>query len=104
MSAYFIVRAQVADMAVKDAFDRWYQNEHLPDAVKGFNAKRGSRGWSCVDPSTHYAIYEFDNLASALAIQNCAEFRRLVAEFDRAWGAKVTRSRDFVEVVQGIVA
>jgi len=25
---------------------------------------------------------------------------RLVAEFDRVWGKKVTRSRDFVEVIQ----
>ncbi len=40
MTAYFIVRAQVVDAAVKDDFDRWYQHEHLPDALKGFNARR----------------------------------------------------------------
>ncbi len=38
MSAYFIVRAQVVDGAVKDVFDRWYQDEHLPDAHEAFVA------------------------------------------------------------------
>jgi hypothetical protein len=102
MTAYFIVRAQVVDAAVKDAFDRWYQDEHLPDALKGFDARRAWRGWSTVDASVHYACYEFDDLARAQAIQGSAALKRLVAEFDRAWGDKVTRSRDVVEVVQTI--
>jgi len=63
MTAYFTVRAQVIDPTVKNDFDRWYRDEHLPDALK-----------------------------------------RLVAQFDRAWGNKVTRSRDFVEVIQAIGA
>ena len=40
MSASFIVRAQVMDASVKEAFDRWYEDEHLPDAVKAFGARR----------------------------------------------------------------
>ena len=63
MSACFMVRAQVADTALKSDFERWYQEEHLPDALK-----------------------------------------RLVAEFDRVWGDKVTRSRDIIEVIQSIGA
>ena len=100
MIAYFMVRAQVVDAAVRDDFDRWYQDEHLPDALKGFNARRAWRGWSALDASVHHAFYEFDDLALAQAIQGSAEFKRLVAEFDRRWGNKVTRSRDFVEVIQ----
>lgn len=100
MTAYFIVRAQVVDAAVKDDFDRWYQDEHLPDALKGFNARRAWRGWSAVDASVHYAFYEFDSIERARAIQDSDALKRLVAEFDRAWGSKVTRSRDFVEVIQ----
>ena len=102
MTAYFIVRAQVVDAAVKDDFDRWYRDEHLPDALKGFNARRAWRGWSAVDPSVHHAFYEFDTMARAQAIRGSDALRRLVAEFDRAWGGKVTRSRDFVEVIQSI--
>lgn len=102
MTAYFIVRAMVADAAERDDFDRWYQDEHLPDALKGFNARRAWRGWSSVDPLVHYAYYEFDDLACAQAIQGSDALKRLVAEFDRVWGDKVTRSRDVVDVIQTI--
>ncbi len=61
MKAMFIVRAQVVDPSVKDAFDKWYQDEHLSEAIKP-----------------------------------------LIAEFDRAWGKKVVRTRDAVKVVQRI--
>ena len=104
MSAYFIVRAQVVDAAVKDDFDRWYQDEHLPDALKEFNARRAWRGWSALDASVHHAFYEFDDLAQAQAIQSSGALKRLEAEFDRVWGNKVTRNRDFVEVTQTVGA
>jgi hypothetical protein len=48
----------------------------------------------------HHAIYEFDSLSRAQAIQGSDALKRLIAEFDRAWGNKVARSRDFVEVIQ----
>jgi hypothetical protein len=104
MTAYFIVRAKVVDAALKDDFDRWYQDEHLPDALKAFKARRAWRGWSAVDPLVHYAYYEFDDMARAQAIQGSDALKRLVAEFDRVWGDKVTRSRDVVEVVQTLGA
>ncbi|MSQ59673.1 MAG: hypothetical protein EXR36_08535 [Betaproteobacteria bacterium] len=102
MTAYFIVRAQVMDAAVKKDFDRWYQEEHLPDALKAFNAKRAWRGWSQMDPLVHHAFYEFADLAGVRAIQGSDGHKNLVAEFDRVWGNKVTRSRDIVETVQSI--
>jgi hypothetical protein len=102
MSACFIVRAQVVDASVKDAFDRWYQDEHLPEAVKGFGAQSAWRGWSETDPSVHYAVYEFDDIGKARAIPGSHALKLLVAEFDRAWGEKVVRSRDRVRVVQRI--
>ncbi|HZP86174.1 MAG TPA: hypothetical protein VFB54_05095 [Burkholderiales bacterium] len=102
MTAYFIVRAQVLDAALRSDFDRWYQDEHLPDAFGAFKAKRAFRGWGQMDESVHYAFYEFGDLASARAIQGSDELKRLVAEFDRVWGNKVTRTRDIVEAVQTI--
>ena len=101
MTAFFMVRAQV-DAAVKKDFDRWYQDEHLPDALKAFKAQRAWRGWSEVDPNVHYAVYEFDDAARARAIPGSTALKELVAEFDRAWGDKVTRSRDIVEAQQSI--
>jgi hypothetical protein len=102
MSAVFIVRAQVVDASVKDSFDRWYEEEHLPDAVKAFGANGAWRGWSDVEPSVHYAVYEFDDVAQVRAIFGSAALKALVAEFDRAWGAKVTRTREVVQVAQRI--
>jgi hypothetical protein len=102
MAACFIVRAQVADSVVKSEFDRWYQDEHLPDALKAFNARRAWRGWSELDSSLHYAVYEFDDVAGARAIQGSDALKRLVVEFDRVWGDQVRRSRDMVEVIQTI--
>jgi hypothetical protein len=33
MTALFIVRAVVADAGEREAFDRWYEQEHLPQAA-----------------------------------------------------------------------
>ena len=104
MTACFMVRAQVTDAVAKDDFDRWYRDEHLPDALKAFNARRAWRGWSAVDSSVHYAFYEFDDVAGARAIQGSDALKHLVAEFDRVWGDKVKRSRDIVEVSQAVGA
>jgi hypothetical protein len=101
VSALFIVRAQV-DPSVRDAFDRWYQDEHLSDALKAFKAMRAWRGWSDIDGSVHYAFYEFEDLARARAIPGSAEIKTLIAEFDRVWGDKVTRTRDIVDAVQAL--
>ena len=100
MTAYFMVRAQVLDASIRKDFDRWYQDEHLRDALNGFKARRAWRGWSTVDPSVHHAVYEFDDLARAQAIQGSDALKLLVAEFDRVWGKKVVRTRDVVEVIQ----
>jgi len=102
MGAWFMVRAQVVDPSVKDAFDKWYRDEHLPDAMKAFGAKSAWRGWSDLDPSVHLAVYEFDDIAKVRAIPGSTALKELVAEFDRAWGGKVVRTREAVRVVQRI--
>jgi len=102
MTACFIVRAQIVDAAAKDAFDRCYQDEHLPDALEAFNARRAWRGWSEVDTNVQYAVYEFDDVTAARAIPESDALERLVVEFDRRWGDRVTRSREIVDAVQTI--
>jgi hypothetical protein len=101
MTAYFIVRAEVAE-ADRAAFDHWYESEHLPDALRDFKALSAKRGWSAVDPGVHLAFYEFSDLAAANAILEGDIIKAFVAEFDRVWEDKVTRTREVVEVVQSI--
>ena len=45
-AAFFVVRATVPDPTKREAFDRWYQNEHLPDAERNRSARkrRGASG------------------------------------------------------------
>lgn len=100
----FMVRAVVANAADRDDFDKWYETEHLPDALGVFGATRAWRGWSRSDPSVHIAFYEFDDINAAEAIQDAPGLKGLIAEFDRLWAGKVTRSREMLDVVGEIAA
>ena len=97
MAAFLIVRAEVGKGEDRDAFDRWYEKEHLPDAAKAFSALSAWRGWSEVDANVHYAFYEFPDLARAKAIADSDAIKALIAEFDATWQGRVTRTRDIVE-------
>jgi hypothetical protein len=97
MPAYLVVRAVVAEADRRD-FDAWYRNEHLPDALKAFNAQNAWRAWSRTDPSVHYAYYQFADVAAAEAVGSSPAIRTLIAEFDARWGTRVTRTREVIEV------
>ena len=99
MSAYLIVRAEVPE-ADRDAFEKWYQTEHLPDAKKAFGALSARRGWSDVTPGVHIAIYEYHDLAHAREKTNGEEIKALIAEFDRVWQGRVTRERQIIGIAQ----
>jgi hypothetical protein len=101
MTAYLIVRAEV-DPSVRDPFDVWYQNEHLPDAVKAFDAVSAKRGWSAVEPDVHIAFYEFRDLEAAETLMKSDIMKGFIAEFDKHWAGKVERTRELVEFSQVI--
>ncbi len=94
-----MVRAVIANADDRAAFDSWYEKEHLPDAAKTFSPVRAWRSWSKSDPSVHIAFYAFETVQQAEAIQTTDGIRSLIAEFDRVWGNKVTRTREVLEVV-----
>ena len=101
MTAYFIVRA-VVDPDARDAFDAWYENEHLPDAVAALGAASASRGWRDVEDNVHIAYYEFPDLAAVRRVMASDALKGMIAEFSRHWDGKVTRTRDAVEIIQKI--
>jgi hypothetical protein len=103
-TALLMVRAELADAADRAAFDRWYDTEHLPDALAAFRAERAWRCWSDVDASVHYAFYEFARVEAAQSVLTSPGMRTLVLEFDRAWGTRVRRTRDILQVVQSVPA
>ena len=101
MAAFLIVRAEV-DPSVRDAFDAWYRDEHLPDAVRVFGAAGAWRGWSAVEDNVHMAFYEFADLSEVNRVMGSDALKGLIAEFDRNWAGKVTRTREVVESIQAI--
>ena len=106
MTAVFIVRAVVPE-ADRNAFDHWYETEHLPDAMNAFGTTGARRGWSETDPGIHVAIYEFPSLDHAkriAAADGSAEIQALIAEFDRVWQGRVTRTREIVGIAQTLEA
>ena len=99
MTTYLIVRAEVPE-ADREAFDRWYEAEHLPDAKAATKARAAYRGWSDTTPGVHSAFYEFDDISQVRAILAGDEGAGLIAEFDRVWQGRVTRTRDVIEFKQ----
>jgi hypothetical protein len=100
--AYLAVRAEVP--AVDRAhFEEWYATNHLPWAMRVFEARRAWRCWSRSDPSLHIAFYEFDSVEAAEATQTAEATKALVADFDRVWGGRVPRRREILEMMQELV-
>jgi hypothetical protein len=102
-SAFFVVRATVADPSKRKAFDEWYHREHLPDAAKAFGVKKAWRFWSVNDPSLHQASYEFADQAALDRAMNGDAMKALVAEFDRCW-PDVTRTREIFVLAEEFCA
>ena len=100
--AWLVVRATVADAADRAAFDAWYRAEHLPDAMKAFGVRSAWRTWSETDPSVHCAHYRFDSLDALNAVMAGPAIRDLIAEFDRRWGTRVSRTREVMTVADEI--
>ena len=98
-SAFFIVRAIVTDPDKRAAFDRWYETEHLPDAVKAFGVSKAWRFWSLDDPSLHEAMYQFDDEAKLNAMLKGGALQKLVADFNRDW-PDVKRTRETLVLAQ----
>jgi hypothetical protein len=93
-----MVRAQVPNESDRTEFDQWYGTHHLPLAMDKLHAEKGWRFWSHSDPSVHYALYQFNDMATLHHNLESPAFK-LVADFDQAW-PRVTRTRDLIETVQ----
>ena len=96
--AYLAVRATVLE-ADRARFDHWYETDHLPWAKRVFAASKAWRCWSKSDPGLHVAFYEFPSVEAAQATQTAEETKALVADFDRVWQNRVTRTREILELV-----
>jgi hypothetical protein len=97
--AYFVVRS-IVEPPLRQRFDRWYSENHLPMALSEFKAERCWRFWSALDAGAHYAVYQFADMARLDAALASEGFKALVADFDAAWPHGVSRTHDRLEMVE----
>ena len=95
----FLVRAEVRD-DLRDAFDQWYEAEHLPQATEVLGADSSRRAWSTREAGVHCAIYEFDDVKRLEAQVPSPGLQILLDAFDQAWPEGVTRTREILAVSQ----
>lgn len=96
---YFVVRATVVDTARREAFDRWYGDVHVPEAMAAFGVHKAWRFWSESDPSIHQAVYEFTDRAAVDRAVNSEAMKGLIADFDRTWPG-IPRAREIMRLAQ----
>ena len=101
--SYFVVRSTVADASKREAFDNWYQEVHLPDALRLFGAKHAWRCRSLADASIHEATYEFSDELSLDQAVNGGALKQLIDDFNRDWPA-VTRTREAFILTEEVTA
>lgn len=97
--AYFMVRA-VVEEPLREKFDRWYAEHHLPMALAAFKAEKAWRFWSTAEAGVHYAVYRFADRTRLDAALKAPTFKELIADFDQAWPRGVTRTRDMLDLVE----
>ena len=55
-----------------------------------------------MDDNVHIAFYEFADLAEVNRVMGSDALKGMIAEFDRLWLGKVTRTREVLELIQEI--
>lgn len=100
MTAHLTVRSTLIDPTVRDAFDRWYGEDHLPQAAESFKPLRCWRTWSKLNPAIHYAFYEYSDQGKIDEMMSSETFANLVEDFSQTWDGKVVRDRDVTTTVQ----
>ena len=90
----FIVMANVKPEQ-EDAFNRWYDEDHMPKALNRFPGVISGRRYKIMDGGDGYnymALYEFESEAKMTETMQSDAIQGLIQEFDAAFG-EVNRKR-----------
>lgn len=99
----FTVQAAI-ELGREEEFERWYQEEHLPEAAQlpGCVGAARYRVRAGDVSHQHMAMYAFESEAQLNAALESDHFRELVWRFDEAVGAFSTRTRGLYIRVQAL--
>ena len=92
--ALFIVKANVKPEQ-EDAFNRWYDEDHMPKALNRFPGVISGRRYKIMDGGDGYnymALYEFESQEKLTETMKSDAIQGLIQEFDAAFG-EVNRKR-----------
>jgi hypothetical protein len=99
-TALFVVKASIRQDQ-EAAFNRWYDEEHVPQFLRfpGAVSARRYRAVLGEDRYRYMAVYELADEATLHRLLASDHFKELVAEYDRHFGAVSERARSgYVQV------
>ena len=88
----FMVRATIT-AAQEAAFNKWYDEEHVPQVLR-YNGAVGARRYKRIvgeDKYDYMALYEFKSEAAFRKFYEGSHLRELRAEYDKHFGATSER-------------
>jgi antibiotic biosynthesis monooxygenase (ABM) superfamily enzyme len=101
----FIVMAKVQPDK-EDAFNRWYDEDHMPKALNRFPGVMSGRRYKILDGGEGYnymALYEFESQEKLTEMAKSDALKTLVQEFNAAFGT-VNRKRMFAIEIKSLIA
>lgn len=84
----FIVMAKVAPED-EEAYNRWYNEEHMPRALERFPGVRSGRRYKVMEGEDEYrflALYEFDSYEVMMETMKSDIVKQLIGEYNEAFG------------------
>lgn len=93
-TALFVVKATI-EKQHEDAFNRWYDDEHVPHFLRfpGAVSARRYRALEGEDTYQYMAVYELRDEATYRRLMQSDHFKDLRAEYDKHFGTVSARAR-----------
>ncbi len=73
----------------EEAYNRWYNEDHLPKMLERVPGILGGRRYKIMDGAEEYrfmAMYEFESYEALEAAMKTEQVKQLVREYDEAFG------------------
>jgi antibiotic biosynthesis monooxygenase (ABM) superfamily enzyme len=101
----FIVMAKVAPEN-EEAYNRWYDEDHLPKALNRFPGVISGRRYKIVDGGDGYnyiALYEYESYDKLMETAKSEALKNLIQEYNQAFG-EGNRKRMFGVEIKSLIA
>ena len=101
----FIVMAKVPPEK-EDAYNRWYDEDHMPKALNRFPGVMSGRRYKIIDGGDGYnyiALYEYESYEKLTETAKSDALKKLIQEYNDAFG-EGNRKRMFAIEIKSLIA